>query len=78
MPDWDTLDTIKTVAGLWVSHLATNATAAQMTAKDIYLYIRDTALPKLAPLTLTELQQVDPTATQPFAAVDPADAGWPS
>ena len=67
VPDWDSLDTIKTVAGLWASHLAANATAARTAAKDIYLYVRDTIPPKLAAVTSqAELQAIDPTAADPF------------
>ncbi|KKK91989.1 hypothetical protein LCGC14_2707410, partial [marine sediment metagenome] len=51
VPDWDSLETIKTVAGLWASHLAAKATPAQMTAKDIYLYVRNTVQSKLAAVT---------------------------
>ncbi len=67
VPDWASLEAIKTVAGLWASHLATNATAAQITAKDIYLYIRDTVPAKLAVLTTeAELDTIDPTAADAF------------
>lgn len=67
VPDWDSLETIKTVSGLWVSHLAANATAAQLTAKDIYLYVRDTVPPKIAAIAdEVALAAVDPTATDPF------------
>ncbi len=67
VPDWDSLDTIKTVAGLWASHLAANATAAQTTAKDIYLYVRDTVPAKLAAVTTQgELDAIDPSAADPF------------
>lgn len=75
VPDWDTLDTIKTVAGLWVSHLATNATAAQLVAKDIYIYVRDTVPAKLAALTTqAQLDATDPTAADPFGDGTP----WPT
>lgn len=67
VPDWDTLDTVKTVAGLWVSHLATNATTAQLAAKDIYLYAKNIVPSKLATITdQAALDAVDPTATDPF------------
>ena len=67
VPDWDSLDTIKTVAGLWTSHLAANATAAQTAAKDIYLYVRDTVPAKLAAVTTQgELDAIDPSAADPF------------
>ena len=72
--DWNPLDTIKPVAGLWVSHLAANATAAQLTAKDIYLYVRDTAPAKLAAVTTQAgLDAIDPTAADPFGDGTP----WP-
>jgi len=67
VPDWDSIETIKTVSGLWVSHLAANATAAQLKAKDIYLYVRDTVPPKIAAITIeTDLAAVDPTVADPF------------
>ena len=75
VPDWDTLEAIKTVAGLWASHLAANATAAQITAKDIYLYVRDTAPSKLAAVSSqAELDAIDPTAADPFGDGTP----WPT
>lgn len=75
VPDWDTLDTVKTVAGLWASHLAATATAAQITAKDIYLYVRDTAPSKLAAVSSqAELDAIDPTAADPFGDGTP----WPT
>ncbi len=73
--DWDSLDTIKTVAGLWASHLAANATVAQTTAKDIYLYVRDTVPAKLAAVaTQAELDGIDPSAADPFGDGTP----WPT
>jgi len=67
VPDWDSLSTIKTVSGLWVSHLATNATPAQLKAKNIYLYVRDTVPPKIAAIaTEAALAAIDPTAADPF------------
>ena len=75
VPDWDNLSTIQTVAGLWVSHLATNATAAQAAAKDIYLYVRDTVPAKLAAVaTQAELDGIDPSAADPFGDGTP----WPA
>lgn len=73
--DWDSLDTIKTVAGLWASHLAANATLPQTTAKDIYLYLRDTVPAKLAAVTTQgELDAIDPSAADPFGDGTP----WPT
>ncbi len=75
VPDWDSLDTIKTVAGLWASHLAANATVAQVAAKDIYLYVRDTVPAKLAAVTTQgELDAIDPSAADPFGDGTP----WPT
>ncbi len=75
VPDWDSLDTIKTVAGLWTSHLAANATVAQTVAKDIYLYARDTVPAKLAAVTTqAELDAIDPTAADAFGDGTP----WPT
>jgi len=68
VPDWDSIETIKTVSGLWVSHLATNATPAQLKAKNVYLYVRDTARPKVnAMATEAEVNAVDPTLADPFS-----------
>lgn len=73
VPDWDSMEAIKTVAGLWDNHLATNATAAQTLAKDIYLYVRDTVPPKITAIaTQGALDAVDPTLADPFG-----DAPWP-
>ena len=67
VPDWDSIEAIKTVAGMWVSHLAGNATVAQLKAKDIYLYIRNTVPPKIMAITTeANLAAVDPTSDDPF------------
>lgn len=76
VPDWDTLDTIKTVAGLWASHLAANATASQRVAKNIYLYVRDTVPGRVAAaLDEAELDAIDSTAADPFGD---GTAPWPT
>ena len=75
VPDWDSLDAIKTVAGLWTAHLAANATAAQTVAKDIYRYVRDTVPAKLAAVaTPAELDAIDPSTADPFGDGTP----WPT
>lgn len=67
VPDWDSLDAIKTVAGLWTSHLVANATPAQIKARNLYLYLRDTVPAKLAAVTTEgELDAIDPNAADPF------------
>ena len=75
VPDWDTLDTIKTVAGLWVPHLAANATPVQIKARNLYLYVRDTVPAKLAAAaTEAELDAIDPSTADPFGDGTP----WPT
>ena len=75
VPDWDSLESIKTAAGMWVSHLAANATAAQTKAKDVYLYLRDTVPDKLAAVpSQAELDAIDPAQADPFGD----GAGWPA
>ena len=72
--DWDSVATIKTVAGLWPA-ISGTATAAQLKAKDIYLYVRDTVPPKIAAITTeAELALVDPTVADPFGDGTP----WPT
>ena len=64
--DWDSIETIKTVAGLWPAISAT-ATAAQVKAKDIYLYVRDTVPEKIAAIaTEADLAAIDASAADPF------------
>ena len=75
IPDWDSIETIKTVSGLWVSHLATNATPAQLKAKNIYLYVRDTVPGKIAAITTeADLAAIDASAADPFGDGTP----WPT
>ncbi len=75
VPDWDSLDAIKTVAGLWTSHLVADATPAQIVAKDIYRYVRDTVPAKLAALTTQgQLDAIDPSTADPFGDGTP----WPT
>ena len=66
--DWDTLDNIKAMTGLLSSAaISSMATPAQIKARDIYLYARDTASAKLAALTTrTELNAVAPARVDPF------------
>lgn len=75
-PAWNSFDMMALIVSIWTR--LGRPRPAQALARDIYLYVRDSAVPKLGTLTLTELQSVDPTAAQPFAAVDPGDAGWPT
>jgi len=66
VPDWDTVQMIKTVAGLWPAISAT-ANPAQLLAKDTYLFVKDTAAPKInAMATAGEVNAVDPALADPF------------
>ncbi len=66
IPEWDDFDRIALLASVW-NMFGNPANAAQTLAKDIYLYVKGTALPKLAALTTqTELDAVDPAAVDPF------------
>ena len=64
VPEWDSFERVALLASVW--NMLGPPNAAQALAKDIYLYVRDTALAKLDPLTLTELQAIDPSAADPF------------
>jgi len=73
VPDWDTLDKIKLIAGLWPAISAT-VTPAQLQAKDLYVYVRDIVTSKLAAVTTkVELAGIDPAAADPFGDGTP----WP-
>lgn len=74
VPDWDSIESIKTAAGMWPA-IGGGATAAMLAAKDIYLYIRDTIPPKIAAVAdQPGLDAIDPTAADPFGDGTP----WPS
>ena len=65
--DWDTIESIKTAAGMWPA-ISSGATVAMISAKDIYLYVRDTVPVKLAAVTdRAGLDAIDPPATDPFS-----------
>ena len=74
VPDWDSLETIKTVAGMWPA-IAATATPAQLAARDLYLFVRDTVPAKLAALTTAAaIAAVDPALADPFGDGTP----WPA
>ena len=72
VPEWDSFERIALLASVWNMLGAPNS--AQALARDIYLYVKTTVLPKLAPLDLAGLQAIDPTAADPFGD----GAAWPS
>ena len=66
VPDWDSIDKIKTVAGMWPS-LQAGASVQMIAAKDVYLFVKNTALPKLNAMTdQAAIRAVDPTNADPF------------
>jgi|TARA_Y100000034_G_C6704195_1_gene310717 hypothetical protein len=66
MPDWDTLLMIKFAVGAWPS-LAADASASMILAKDIYLYVQDTATSAVNAMTTVEgVRAVDVTADTPL------------
>lgn len=74
VPDWNTIEAIKTVAGIWPA-ISSSASPAMLLAKDIYIYIRNTVPSKLAAvITKVELDAIDPTTTDPFGDGTP----WPT
>lgn len=66
VPAWDSFERIEFLLSIANMLNTVNMTAAQSLARDILLYARGTAIPKLAPLSLTDLQSVNPTAADPF------------
>ena len=65
VPEWDSFERVALLASVW-NMFGGPPNAAQALARDIYLYVRDIALPRLGPLTLAQLQAADPTAADPF------------
>ncbi len=66
VPDWDTIEAVKAVAGAWPA-LAAAATAEMIAAKDIYLYVRAAAIPAVeAMMVIADIEAVDPTDAEPF------------
>lgn len=66
VPAWNTFERIEFLLSISNMLNTGNMTAAQTLAKDTLVYVRDTAIPKLTGLTLTQLQLIDPTLADPF------------
>ncbi len=66
VPAWNSFERIEFLLSIANMLNTANMTAAQTLARDILIYARDTAIPKLAPLNLADLQAIDPTAADPF------------
>ena len=73
VPAWDLLDTVKLIASFWNMLGAPNA--AQLLARDIYLYVVNDALPGVDAAADAALDAIDPTAAEPFGPGNPA---WPT
>ena len=66
VPAWDSFERIEFLISIANMLDTASMTAAQALARDILIYVRDTAIPKLVPMTLAQLQAVGPTAADPF------------
>lgn len=70
---WDDFEWVGRLASIW-TRLGV-APANQTLAKDIYLYVKNTAIPKVnAVTTQVDLDAIDPTATDPFGD----GTSWPT
>ena len=75
VPEWNDFNTIGFIASIWNMLDTASASPAQNKAKDIYLFVKDTAIPAIVAMTTqAELDAVDPAAAEPFGAGQPA---WP-
>ncbi len=75
VPEWDSFGRVAFLASVWNMLDGAAATAAQALAKDIYLYVKNTALPKVTAVTTqAALDAIDPTAADPFGDGTP----WPT
>ncbi len=74
VPAWDSLERIEFLLSIANMLDTASMTAAQALARDILLFVRDTAIPRLAGLDLAQLQSLDPTAADPFGDGTP----WPT
>lgn len=77
VPEWDSFEKIKLIASLWNLLVGANATAAQVLARDIYLFVRDDALTRIGALTDATIDLVAPTVAKPFELAEPGAPGWP-
>ncbi len=65
VPEWDSFARIALLASVW--NMLGTPNSAQSLARDIYLYVKNTALPKLATVTTQAgLNAIDPTVADPF------------
>ena len=66
MPEWDDIDVVQYTASIW--NMLGTPNANQTAAKDIYVYVKNTAIPAVNALTtVTEVQAIDVTT----------DPNWP-
>ena len=73
VPEWDSLERVRLLASIF--NMLGPPNAAQTLARDIFLYVRDTALPKIATVTTQAgLDAIDPPAADPFGDGTP----WPN
>ena len=66
IPEWNTFERIAFLASIW--NMLRTPTATQIKAKDIYLYVKDTAIPDVnSKINVSDVLTID-------VATDP---GWP-
>ncbi len=66
VPAWDSFERIEFLLSIANLLNTANMNAAQTLAKDILVFTRDVAIPKIAGLTVPQLQAIDVAADDPF------------
>ena len=67
IPDLDTADAVKAYAASWAANPPPSPTAAQTKGKNIYLYVKNTAIPKVNGISNpSTLEAIDVTVNDPF------------
>lgn len=66
VPEWEGEEQLKAVAGMWPA-LQANATADMKAAKDVYVWVKKTAIPKVNAITdEAVIRAIDVTVSDPF------------
>ena len=75
VPEWNTFEIVAYTVSIANLLNLGSMNAAQTLAKDIYLYVKNTALPRMATVTTqAKLDTIDPTVADPFGDGTP----WPT
>jgi len=66
MPDWDDIEKIKFIASIW--NMLGTPNANQTAARDVYVFVKNTAIPAISAMTdIATVQALDA----------PTDSNWP-